>query len=494
MMTMNWLAICPELVLLGMTCLIALVDLFVDDPKRTPTFVLTLMTLAAVAGIHLGYFNSGVTLYAMQNMVVSDPMGHLLGFFAALAVLVTLVYARNYAASRDLLKGEFFTLSLFVLLGISVMLSGNHFLVIYLGLELMSLSLYAMVALRRDHAPSTEAAMKYFVLGALASGFLLYGLSMLYGATGALNLQAVHHVLSSDDTINRQVLALGLVFIVAGLAFKFGVVPFHMWVPDVYQGAPTGVTLMVAGAPKLAAFAIAMRLLVEGMIPLANDWQQMLIVLSVASMILGNLAAIAQTNLKRMLAYSAIAQLGFMLLGLTPVLANTSVSVAATSFGSSMFYVITYIITTLGTFGLILFLSRPGFEAEQLSDLAGLNKRSPLLAAVMATFMFSLAGIPPTVGFYAKLAVLQSLVATDDRTYITLAVVAVLLSLVGAFYYLRAVKIMYFDEPQDQTALPTSGDARFLLSVNGAAVLALGIAPGWLMSMCVYAVLRALST
>jgi NADH-quinone oxidoreductase subunit N len=494
MMTMNWLAICPELLLLGMTCLIALVDLFVDDPKRTPTFVLTLMTLAAVAGIHLGYFNSGVTLYAMQNMVVSDPMGHLLGFFAALAVLVTLVYARTYAASRDLLKGEFFTLSLFVLLGISVMLSGNHFLVIYLGLELMSLSLYAMVALRRDHAPSTEAAMKYFVLGALASGFLLYGLSMLYGATGALNLQAVHHVLSSDDTINRQVLALGLVFIVSGLAFKFGVVPFHMWVPDVYQGAPTGVTLMVAGAPKLAAFAITMRLLVEGMIPLANDWQQMLIVLSVASMILGNLAAIAQTNLKRMLAYSAIAQLGFMLLGLTPVVANTSVSVAATSFGSSMFYVITYIITTLGTFGLILFLSRPGFEAEQLSDLAGLNKRSPLLAAVMATFMFSLAGIPPTVGFYAKLAVLQSLVATDDRTYITLAVVAVLLSLVGAFYYLRAIKIMYFDEPQDQTALPTSGDARVLLSVNGAAVLALGILPGWLMSMCVYAVLRALST
>lgn len=490
---MNWLAICPELVLLAMACLIALVDLFVTDEKRTVTYVLTLMTLATVGGIHLGYFNSGATLYAMQRMVVSDPLGHLLGFFAALAMLVTMVYAQTYAASRDLLKGEFFTLSLLALLGISIMLSANNFLVIYLGLELMSLSLYALVALRRDHAPATEAAMKYFVLGALASGFLLYGLSMLYGATHSLNLQGVYQALLAED-LNRQVLALGLVFIVSGLAFKFGVVPFHMWVPDVYQGSPTGVTLLVAGAPKLAAFAIAIRLLVEGMVPLATDWQQMLMVLSVASMVLGNLAAIAQTNFKRMLAYSAIAQLGFMLLGLTPTVVYNNTISAANGYSSSLFYVVTYVLTTLGTFGLILFMSRPGFEADQLSDLAGLHKRSPFFAAIMAIFMFSLAGIPPTVGFYAKLAVVQSLVSTNDPLYIGLAVAAVLLSLIGAFYYLRVVKLMYFDEPTQTAALPQSGEARWLLSANGAAVLMLGILPGGLMGMCTYAILRALAT
>ena len=313
----------------------------------------------------------------MQGMLVADPMGHLLSLFATLAVAVTLVYAQPYAGPRDLLKGELFTLSLFALLGILIMISANHFLVVYLGLELMSLSLYAMIALRRDHAQSTEAAMKYFVLGALASGFLLYGLSMMYGATGSLEIGEVYKAINGGQ-LNRSVLIFGIVFVVAGLAFKLGLVPFHMWVPDVYHGAPTAVTLMIAGAPKLAAFAITIRLLVEGMIPLAVDWQQMLIVVSVASMLLGNLAAIAQTNLKRMLAYSAIAQLGFMLLGLTPTVVYGNTLSAANGYSSSMFYLLTYLVTTLATFGVIMALSRQGFEADEIADLRGLNQRSPL--------------------------------------------------------------------------------------------------------------------
>ena len=395
----------------------------------------------------------------MQGMIVTDPMGHLLALCATLAVMASLVYSQVYAAARDMLKGELFTLSLFSLLGISIMISGNNFLVIYLGLELMSLSLYAVVALRRDHAQATEAAMKYFVLGALASGFLLYGLSMMYGATGSLDLAEVYKA-TLAGTINKQVLAFGLVFIVSGLAFKLGVVPFHMWVPDVYQGAPTAATLLVAGAPKLAAFAITVRLLVEGLINTATDWQQMLMILAVLSMAVGNLAAIAQTNLKRMLAYSGIAQLGFMLLGFVPTVVAGNTLSAGNGYGSSLFYVLTYVLTTLGTFGLIMLLSRPGFESEQVGDLSGLAKRSPWLAAVMAIFMFSLAGIPPTVGFYAKLAVLQSLISTNSPLLLQLSIVAVVLSLIGAFYYLRVVKVMYFDEPVDTAPIAQGGEAR----------------------------------
>jgi len=406
-------------------------------------------------------------------------------------VMGSLVYAQSYAGEREMLKGELFTLAMFSLLGISIMIIGNNFLSIYLGLELMSLSLYAMVALRRDNAQATEAAMKYFVLGALASGFLLYGLSMMYGATGSLDLGEVYKA-TLAGTINKQVLAFGLVFIVSGLAFKLGVVPFHMWVPDVYQGAPTAATLMVAGAPKLAAFAITIRLLVEGLINLAPDWQQMLMILAVLSMAIGNLAAIAQTNLKRMLAYSGIAQLGFMLLGFVPtVVAGNTVS-AGNGYGSSLFYVLTYVLTTLGTFGLIMILSRPGFESEQISDLAGLNKRSPILAGVMAVFMFSLAGIPPTVGFYAKLAVLQSLITTNSPLLLQISIVAVLLSLVGAFYYLRIVKVMYFDEPTDNAPV-LEGHARVLLGFNALAVLALGILPSGLMTLCARAITLSLA-
>lgn len=493
MTAMNWLAVYPEILLLAMACLVAIADLFVTDPKRTPTHLLTLLTLAAVGAMHAVYFSEGQTFYAMNRMVVSDPMGHLLALFAVIAVGITLIYARPYAESRDMLKGELYTLSLFSLLGISVMVSGNNFLVLYLGLEVMSLSLYALVALRRDHAQSTEAAMKYFVLGALASGFLLYGMSMLYGATGSLDVGTVFQVIAKGEA-NRQVLTFGLVFVVAGLAFKLGAVPFHMWVPDVYQGAPTAATLLIAGAPKIASFGMAMRLLVDGMLGLAVDWQQMLGVLAVCSLLIGNLAAIAQTNLKRMLAYSTIAQMGFLLLGLIAGVVNGNTLSAANAYSSAMFYILTYVVTTLGTFGLIMLMARAGFEAEEIADLSGLHKRSPLLAGVMAIFLFSLAGVPPMVGFYAKLAVLQALVSTNDPVLIQIAIFAVVMSLIGAFYYIRVVKVMYFDEPKDTSAIVTPGGARTVLSLNGAAVLVLGIVPGGLMTMCAQAIVKALAT
>jgi NADH-quinone oxidoreductase subunit N len=489
----NWPAVYPQIVLLAMACVVALVDLWVMHPRRLPTYLLTQASLAVVALLQLSAFNAGATNYAMQRMVVADPMGHLLGFFATVAVMISLVYARPYAAERDMLKGELFTLSMFSLLGIGVMLSANNFLVIYLGLELMSLSLYALVAMRRDHADSTEAAMKYFVLGALASGFLLYGLSMMYGATGSLDIPEVFKAIGTGQ-INKQVLVLGTVFIVAGLGFKLGAVPFHMWVPDVYQGAPTAVTLLIGGAPKLAAFAITIRLLVEGMLGLAVDWQQMLVVLSIGSMLLGNVVAIAQTNLKRMLAYSSIAQMGFMLLGLcSGVVSNNTVS-AGNSYASSMFYIVTYVLTTLGTFGMVMLLSRQGFEAENIDDLKGLARRSPWFALVMTIFMLSLAGLPPTVGFYAKLSVLQSLISTNVAGYLWLAIAAVVLSLVGAFYYLRVIKVMYFDAPTDTNAIASTGDVRLVMSLNGIAVLAFGIMPGGLMTLCVQAIVKALAT
>jgi NADH-quinone oxidoreductase subunit N len=490
---MNWLAIYPEILLLVMGCVVALVDLWVTDEQRRPTYWLTQLSLAVVAAMHFYYFDAGFTTYAMQGMVVADPMGHLLAGFACVATIITLVYARPYAGVREMLKGELFILSLFSLLGICVMLSANNFLVIYLGLELMSLSLYALVALRRDHAVSTEAAMKYFVLGALASGFLLYGLSMMYGATGSLSIPEVFDVIAKGAP-NRSVLVFGVVFVVAGLAFKLGAAPFHMWVPDVYQGAPTAVTLMIGGAPKLAAFAITIRLLVEGMSGLAVDWQQMLVVLSVMSLLVGNLAAIAQTNIKRMLAYSTIANMGFMLLAMTSGVVNNNTLSAANSYSSAMFYAVTYVLTTLGTFGMVILLARAGHEAEELKDFAGLAKRSPWFALVMTLFMFSLAGVPPTVGFYAKLAVLQALVSTHVDGYLYLAIFAVVVSLIGAFYYLRVVKVMFFDEPTDTAPLAAPGDVRLVMSLNGLAVLVFGLLPGGLMALCAQAIVKTLAT
>ncbi|OWQ89274.1 NADH-quinone oxidoreductase subunit NuoN [Roseateles terrae] len=491
MTEMNWVAAYPEIALLVMACVVALVDLFVTDPRRTPTYWLSQLSLAVVAAMHFAALGDAPAV-AMQGMMIVDPMSHLLSGVSAIALIVTLVYARPYAESRDMLKGELFTLSMLSLLGVGVMVAANNFLMIYLGLELMSLSLYALTALRRDHTVSTEAAMKYFVLGALASGFLLYGLSMMYGATGSLSIPRVFEVVAAGAP-NKAVLVLGVVFVVAGLGFKLGAAPFHMWVPDVYQGAPTAATLLIGGAPKLAAFGITLRLLVDGMLGLANDWQQMLLVMAVASLVVGNLAAIAQTNLKRMLAYSTIAQMGFVVLGLASGVINGSSDFALNAYSSAMFYAITYVLTTLGSFGLVMLLSRQGFESEQISDLAGLYKRSPWYALVMAIYMFSLTGIPPTAGFYGKLAVLQAMVTTGSELYIWLAVIAVMLSLIGAFYYLRVVKVMFFDEPTDRAGLTAPADARFVMSINGLAVLVLGILPGGLLTLCSQALTRALT-
>ena len=459
----SWITVYPEIVLLVLACVITLVDLGVKSAGRTTTYVLTIATLALVAAMQAEYAISGLNQYGFGKLVVSDQMGNWLKCFAALAVLVTLVYGRPYAGARDMLRGgELFTLSLFGLLGMFFMIGGNNFLVIYMGLELLTLSSYALVALRRDSAIATEAAMKYFVLGAMASGFLLYGMSMLYGATGTLDVNEVALKIASGR-VNHQVLVFGLVFVLAGLAFKLGVVPFHMWIPDVYQGAPTSVTLLIAGAPKLAAFGIVIRMLVEGLLPLALDWQQMLMLLSIGSLLIGNLAAIAQTNLKRMLAFSTISQMGFVLLGMMSGVINGNSISSADAYGSSMFYILTYVLTTLAAFGVILLLSRKGFESEEITDFAGLNQRSPLYAAVMAVCLFSLAGIPPMVGFYAKLSVLQALISSGQAMHIGLAVFAVMMSLVGAFYYLRVVKVMYFDEPVHTDAIHAPADIRVVL-------------------------------
>ena len=492
----SWLAIYPEITLLVMACVIALVDLGVKSARRTGTYVLTMLTLLVVAVMQGMYASSGNTFYGWGNMVVSDAMGNWLKCFATIAVMITMVYGRPYAAERDMLRGgEFFTLSMLALLGMFIMISGNNFLVLYLGLELLTLSSYALVALRRDHTVSVEAAMKYFVLGAMASGFLLYGMSMLYGATGSLDVGQVFKAINSGE-IKHQVLVFGLVFVVAGLAFKLGVVPFHMWVPDVYQGAPTAITALIGGAPKLAAFAMTIRLLVDGLLPLAIDWQQMLMVLAVCSLLIGNLAGLQQTNLKRMLAYSTISQMGFVLLGLMSGVVDGKVDPATVenAYSSAMFYIVTYVLTALASFGVVLLLAREGFESEEISDLAGLNQRSPLYAGVMAICLFSMAGIPPLVGFYAKLSVLQALVASGSSLYIGLAVFAVIMSLIGAFYYLRVVKVMYFDAPLTATNVSAPVDVRVVLTINGALVLVLGLLPGGLMALCADAVVRALAT
>jgi NADH-quinone oxidoreductase subunit N len=493
MNNMNLVPVYPEIFLLIATSAILLIDMFLTDAKRHVTYALTIATILICIALSVADFSSP-TAYTFNNMFVSDPMSNLLKIFSYVAVGITLIYSRQYASDRGMLGGiiggEFYVLALFALLGQMVMISGNNFLVIYLGLELMSLSLYALVALRRSHAVSTEAAMKYFILGSLASGFLLYGISMLYGATGSLDLMELAKATASG-TVKPTVLVFGVVFVVAGLAFKLGVVPFHMWVPDVYQGAPTAVTLLLGGAPKLAAFAITIRLLVEGLFPLAMDWQQMITVLAVLSIAIGNITAIMQTNLKRMLAYSTIAQMGFMLLGMLSGVVNGDMSSAANAYSSAMFYSITYVLTTLGTFGVIMLLARTGFEAENIDDFKGLNQRSPWFALVMLILMFSLAGLPPTVGFYAKLAVLQAVLSTGQ---VWLAVVSVLLSLIGAFYYLRVVKVMYFDEPVDTTKIVTSNDMRVTLSINGVAVLALGLLPGPLMTICATAIVKTLTS
>ncbi|MDO9009775.1 MAG: NADH-quinone oxidoreductase subunit NuoN [Thiobacillus sp.] len=461
--------------MLVMVSLILVIDAAVDDSKRYLAYVLSLATLAGAAFLTVRDLST-MPVLALNGLFVDDPLSDVLKLFLYLTVAVVLVYSRDYLRERGLYKGEFFVLALFATLGMMVMVSASHFLTLYLGLELLSLSLYAMVALQRDSSVATEAAMKYFVLGALASGMLLYGMSMVYGVTGSLALGDIAIALQ-DGTDLRIPLVFGIVFIVAGLAFKLGAVPFHMWVPDVYHGAPTAMTLFIGSAPKIAAFAFVIRILGQGLESQVADWRDMLVILAVLSMALGNFAAIAQSNLKRMFAYSTISHMGFMLLG---ILAGTQ-----NGYGSAMFYVLVYALMSLGGFGMILLLSRAGFEADKLDDFKGLNRRSPWLAFLMLLLMFSMAGVPPTVGFYAKLSVLQAVV---ELGYVWLAVAAVVFSLVGAFYYLRIVKLMYFDAPHDTAPIAPSADARLIMSANGLAVLALGILPQPLMAICVHAI------
>jgi NADH-quinone oxidoreductase subunit N len=477
----------PEIFLLVMACVILLVDAFLGRAQRWITAALTLITLAGCALITYQTMDGQVVL-TFSNMFVDDLLADFLKLLVYLAVIVVVIYSRDYLAARQLDKGEYYLLVLFATLGMMVMISAAHFLTIYLGLELLSLSLYALVAIDRDSSRATEAAMKYFVLGALASGLLLYGMSMVYGATGTLEIGGVAQALHLG-VANKTVLVFGLVFIVSGIAFKLGAVPFHMWVPDVYQGAPTPVTLLIASAPKLAAFAMALRMLVYGLFELAEHWQSMLMILAMLSIALGNLAAIAQTNLKRMLAYSAISHMGFMLLGLMSGVVGPDRHFALNAYSSAMYYVVAYVIMSLGSFGMILLLSRAGYDAEHLEDFKGLNQRSPWFAAVMMALMFSMAGVPFFIGFFAKFSVL---LAAVDAGHIAVAVFAVMFSLIGAFYYLRIVKLMYFDAPVDASPIVASPDMRFLLSLNGAAVALFGIFPDSVMSLCTYALLRSL--
>jgi NADH-quinone oxidoreductase subunit N len=472
----------PELLLLGMACAILVADLFVSDDQRFITYALT---QAALTGCFaLTFLTANVDpVTTFSGMFVDDLMADMLKLMVYLGVGVMLVYSRPYLAARGLFRGEFFVMVLFATLGMMIMISASHLLTLYLGLELLSLSLYSMVALQRDSATATEAAMKYFVLGALASGMLLYGMSMLYGATGTLSIAELS-ALAVSGGARTLVMVFGLVFIVAGLGFKLGAAPFHMWVPDVYHGAPTAVTLFIGTAPKLAAFAFIMRLLVQGLgaEQLLAEWQDMLVLMAVLSLAIGNVTAIAQTNLKRMLAYSTIGHMGFLLLGI--------LSGSAIGYGAGMFYVAVYVLMSLGTFGMILLLSRGGFEAENLDDFKGLNQRSPWYAFIMLLLMFSMAGIPPTVGFYAKLAVLQAVVEAD---YLWLAVVAVLLSLIGAFYYLRLIRLMYFEAPVDTAPIEPRADISVLMSMNGLALLVFGIFPESLMGLCNYSIQASFS-
>ncbi|MEW7851080.1 NADH-quinone oxidoreductase subunit NuoN [Massilia aurea] len=486
----NLVPVYAEIFLLIATSAILLIDMYMKAGKRDLTYALSLLAIAGCAVFSFVDFNAGTTVFTFSGMYVSDPMSNLLKLFTYLATAMTLIYSRQYVGQRDMMSGnlggEFYVLALFSMLGQMIMISGNSMLSIYLGLELMSLSLYALVAMRRDHAISTEAAMKYFILGALASGFLLYGMSMIYGATGSLDITTIGQVTSAGQA-DPMILVFGLVFLVAGLAFKLGVVPFHMWVPDVVQGAPTAVTLLLGGAPKLATFAIVIRLLVEALPSMATDWQQMLMVVAVLSLAFGNITAIAQTNIKRMLAYSTIAQMGFVVLALVVGNIGGDTTDAAAAYSAGMYYTIIYVLTTVGTFGLIMMLARAGHEAELISDFKGLGKRSPWFAIIMTILMFSLAGVPPAVGFIAKYAVLQ---AVANAGMVWLAVVAVMFSLIGAFYYLRIVKTIWFDDAVDTSAISTPLDMRIIMSLNGVAIVVLGVIPGSLLAIC-YSAMQA---
>jgi len=469
----------PEIFVFSMACVILIVDSFLTEPNRYVSYLLTQATLvvAAVLTVH-GFHHAAV--FTFNNMFVADPLADIIKLAIYGLAFVVFVYSRGYMRERGMYRGEYFVLALLGVVGMMVMTSATHFLSLYLGLELLSLSQYAMVAFQRDSSQATEAAMKYFVLGALASGMLLYGMSMLYGVTGSLDISVVKQKIATMSPDN-VVLIFGLVFIIVGLAFKLGVAPFHMWIPDVYHGAPTSVTLYIGTMPKLAAFAMIIRLLVGGLQDLSPSWQDMLIILAVLSMGIGNVVAIAQTNIKRMLAYSTISHMGFFLLGI--------VSARPAGYGAAMFYVLAYATMSLGGFGMVLLLSRAGFEADRIDDFKGLNQRSPWHAFIMLLLMFSMAGVPPTVGFYAKLLVLQSIV---NAGLVWLAVVGVLFSVIGAYYYLRVVKLMYFDAPVDSSPIKVDADLQLMMGINGLAMIAITPWVGTLIDLCSGAI-RAIS-
>jgi NADH-quinone oxidoreductase subunit N len=463
----------PEIFLLTMACLVLVVDVYLPQERRNFTYVLTQLSLIITLALVLGN-QSETRVLAFNDLFVQDAMADVLKLFILIISFGVFVYSREYLQQRKIFKGEFYVLGLFSIVGMMLMVSANNLLMLYLGLELLSLCLYALVAFNRDNGDASEAAMKYFVLGAIASGMLLYGMSILYGLTGSLQLSEIAQAISQADSTQNIGLVFALVFIVVALAFKLGAVPFHMWVPDVYHGSPTAVTALIGTAPKLAGFAMFMRLLVEALGGLQADWQQMVIVLAVLSLAVGNVIAIAQTNLKRMLAYSTISHVGFILLG---ILAGT-----AEGYSSAMFYTISYAMMSLGGFGIIMLMARQGFEADNITDLAGLNQRSPWFAFVMMILMLSMAGVPPTVGFWAKLAVLTAVI---DVNLVWMAIIAVFFSIIGIFYYLRIVKVMYFDDAVDVQPLECGRDMQIALSTNGLAILALGMYPAALMSLCV---------
>ncbi|MBI1194721.1 MAG: NADH-quinone oxidoreductase subunit NuoN [Gammaproteobacteria bacterium] len=461
----------PEIFVLTMACAVLIADVYKSEKNPFITYHLSLVTLLGAAVLTV-MMHDAEPVITFGGSFINDSMAALLKVFIYLVTAVVFLYSRDYLIQRGLFKGEFLILGLFAVLGMMVMVSAYNMVTVYLGLELMSLSLYAMVAMHRDSSVASEAAMKYFILGAVASGFLLYGMSLIYGATGQLGLTEIASYIKASSG-HDLILVLGVSFVVVALAFKLGAVPFHMWIPDVYHGAPTPITLFIGSAPKIAALAMVLRLLSDGLGGLHGEWQGMLILLTVLSVTLGNVVAIAQKNIKRMLAYSTIAHVGFIFMG---VLAGSPAGNAG-----AMFYIITYAIMALGGFGMILLLSRAGFEADNIEDFKGLAKRNPWFAFMMLIVMFSMAGVPPTVGFYAKLSVLSAVI---DAGYVWVAAYAVLFSVVGAFYYLRVIKFMYFDDQDDNTPIESSPDVRAVMSANALAILLLGIFPGTLMGMC----------
>ena len=466
-----WLA-APEMVLLVMICIVLIADLFIEDDHRIITYWLTIASLV-VTLLSVLATNPGGTELTFSGSYISDPLSHVLKIAVIGFVGIVFLYSRDYLRANDLHKGEFYLLGMFGLLGMMIMISANSLLTMYMGLETLALSLYALVAIDRNSATSAEAAMKYFVLGAIASGALLYGISWIYGVTGSIQFDVIAAVIANDPSVNGLPLWFGLAFLIVGIAFKFGAVPFHMWVPDVYQGARSPVTLYIASAPKLAALALTLRILVDALGGLHNVWADMLMIVAVLSLVLGNVIAIAQSNIKRMLAYSTIAHVGFILLS---VQTGTE-----QGYSAALFYTLTYVVAAAGAFGMIILLSRRGYEAENLSDFKGLNARSPWFALMMMFLMFSMAGVPPFIGFFGKLNAINAVLTTGSTG---LAIVMVLASVVGAYYYLRVIWYMYFEDAVDRAVLQGGADMRLVLSLNGLAVLALGILPGWLWTLC----------